>query len=487
MGGVVRCALIALMICCCAAVSAQVSAGGGPAVNAKFLAAGAVVSDVLAINPFAFEGLEASDIEALRAEGVERYCDRADGLNSLVEAPVELPSGTTVTRLELDAVDNGPLNPKANFYRCPIGASACTLIAELPTDGTPGTTQVGIDLAPTETVDNQNFTYLLEVFPGNDGLTRLVGARLLLVGAESTALSEVLALHAYAFEGRTPGDRSALGADGVQRFCSGAACTVVAPVELPSGAKVTRIELDAIDTGSANVAAEFSRCDASTGTCTGVASVNTSGVPGATQPGFDLVSPETIDNSTLTYRVQVTLGATDETRLVGFRLFFNRPAGLPRSDRLAVDPFAFEGRDATDSAVLDAQGDERFCNGKDCTMLAPVELPSGTRVERLELAARDNSSADVRAAFLRCPEGSGNCAEVVSVATAGTPGDAAVGADLGSPEIIDNASFTYALEVRSGPNAETALRGASLVIERPLVFSDGFGTGDSTSWSNTVQ
>ncbi len=74
----------------------------------KMLTAGAVASDVLAIGPYAFEGLEASDIQALRASGARRFCERTDGLNCLFEAPVELPTGTVVTRLELDDVDNGP-------------------------------------------------------------------------------------------------------------------------------------------------------------------------------------------------------------------------------------------------------------------------------------------------------------------------------------------------------------------------------------------
>jgi len=472
----------------CAAVSAQGVRSVEPAPHTqeaiehtKILASGAVVSDVLAINPFAFEGLEASDIAALRVEGIERYCERSNSLPCLIEAPLELPTGTVVTRLELDAVDNGPSFVKANFYRCPIGATACTLLAEVSTDGTPGATQVGVDLAAPETVDNQTFTYLLEVFPGDDGLTRLVGARLVLSGAESTARDEVLVLHAYAFEGRTPGDRAALGADGVQRFCSGSSCTLAAPVELPSGSSVTRIELDAIDNGAADVAAGFSRCDAATGLCASVASVSSSGVPGSTQPEFDLVSPETIDNVNFTYRAEVSLGADDETRLVGLRLFFDVPAALPKTDRLAVNPFAFEGRDATDSAVLDETADGRFCNGLACVMLAPVELPSGTRVDRLELAARDNSSYEVRAAFLRCQEGSQSCIELVAVST-----DTEVSVDLASPETIDNEGFTYALEVQSGPNADTTLRGVSLVIKRALIFSDGFGTGDTSPWSNTV-
>lgn len=451
--------------------------------HAKILAPGAVVSDVLAINPFAFEGLEASDIAALRVGDIERYCERSDSLPCLIEAPVELPTGTVVTRLELDAVDNGTSFVKANFYRCPIGAEACDLLASVSTDEAPGATQVAVDLAAPETVDNQTFTYLLEVFPGDDGLTRLVGARLVLAGAESTARDEVLALHAYAFEGRTPGDRAALGADGVQRFCSGTSCSLAAPVELPSGATVTRIEVDALDNdGAADVAATFSRCDAATGICGSVASVSTNGVSGSTQPGFDLVSPETIDNANFTYRVAVTLGATDATRLVGLRLFFDMSSALPKTDRLAISPFAFEGQDATDSDVLDEMADGRFCDGHECVMLAPVELPSGTQVDRLEVAARDKSTFDVQVDFLRCPVGSGNCVEVVSVATVGTPDDAEVGVDLSSPEAIDNAGYTYALKVQSGPNADTTLRGVSLVIERPLIFSDGFGTGDTTAW-----
>jgi hypothetical protein len=79
------CAFTALTISCCAKVLAQVPVDNGPAAQPKTLTTGAVVSDVLPINPFASEGLEASDIGALQATGVERFCDRSDGLNSLIE------------------------------------------------------------------------------------------------------------------------------------------------------------------------------------------------------------------------------------------------------------------------------------------------------------------------------------------------------------------------------------------------------------------
>lgn len=467
-----------------AALCGAVSAPAADTAGAKLLPAGALGHEVLAVNPFAFEGLEASDGEALRADGVERFCDRTDGLPCLLEAPVELPSGTVVRRLELEALDTGPADLKANFYRCAAGTSACDLIAEVQTAGAPGATQVGVDLAAAESIANGSFAYLLEVSPGNDALTRLRGARLVLSGAEGAHPADVLAMTAYAFEGRTAADRTALRAEGIQRYCAGVACTLAAPVELPSGAVVTRIELDAVDNGAADVQAGFFRCGAASGSCSSLGSVSTSGASGSSRPGLDLGQPETVDTSESNYHARVTLGATAETRLVGLRLFVDMPAALPRDDRLAVGPYSFEGRAATDLAALDAHDDERFCNGRDCLMAAPVDLPSGTAVNRIELAAYDASSADVRATFLRCAKGSGSCVESATVETAGTPGPTVVGADLGSAEIIDNSGFSYLVEVASGPNADTALRGVSLAIERALIFSDGFGNGTTSAWSS---
>ncbi len=69
----------------------------------------------------------------------------------------------------------------------------------------------------------------------------------------------------------------------------------------------------------------------------------------------------------------------------------------------------------------------------------------------------------------------------------GIPGAKVEGVDLGTPEVIDNLLFTYLVEVQGGPNAATSLRTVSLSIERALIFSDGFGTGDTSPWSSTVQ
>ncbi len=468
------------------AVWSAVAAPAADRSGAKLLPVGAVAGEVLSIHPFAFEGLDASDMAALRSSGFERWCESPVEFPWLLEAPVELPTGTVVTRLELDAYDAGPADLTANLNRCPVGSTGCELMHQVLTAGAPGSTQVGADLAEPLTIDNSAYTYLVEIAPGNTDLTRFRGVRLEVAGPESPTRHDRLALPAHAFEGRSAGDRSALGwsePTGIQRYCTGTACILAAPVELPSGAVVTRIELDAVDGGAADVTASFSRCGAASGACTEVAAVSTNGTPGSTQAGFDLVAPETIDNSRFTYVVEVSLGAAIDTRLVGLRVDFDLPPALPKDDRLAINPFAFEARAAADSAVLDAQGGERFCDGKSCAFLAPVELPSGTAVTRIELAAYDASSESVRAAFQRCPVGAGACTEVASAATAGDPGAVVIGSDIEPPEVVDNRQFSYAVEVTGGPTAATALRGVSLVIERALIFSDGFGTGDAAAWS----
>lgn len=486
----IRCAVFLPVIAAWTVGSAQEGRGvsGGPDRDAApaaplYLSVGPVASDVLAINPFACEGWDVLDGEALRASGVQRYCE---GLQCLLEAPVELPTGAVVTRLELDAVDNGPLNVKAYFNRCPVGTSGCTILAEVSTNGTPGATQIGVNLASPESIDNQNFTYLVEFVPGEDSLTRLVGARLLFSGPESPVQSDSLAIHPYAFEGWAANDRSALRATGVQRFCDGQACVLVAPVELPSGAVVNRIELDAYDAGSSDVVASFGRCVLGTGICAELVTVNTSGTPGSTQPAVDLVSPETIDNANYTYISQVSLGATGETRLVGVRLEFDAPASIPRTDWLAINPFAHEGMEAGDIDALEAIGDDRYCSGQSCVAIAPVELPSGTIVTRIELDAFDNGPSDVQAVFSRCPIGEATCSEIVTLGTSGTPGAAHVAADLVVPEMIDNQTSTYQVAVDLGDDDATRLRAVQLAFENSMIFSDGFGSGDTSSWSIAV-
>jgi hypothetical protein len=443
-------------------------------------------SSVVALNPFAFEGLEAADIDGLRANGIERFCDPSLDFPCLLEAPVELSSGVTVTRLELDAFDAGATDLKVNFYRCPPGTGACDLLAEVSTDGASGASQVGADLVDPETIDNSNFTYLVEVYPGEDELTRLTGVRLAIEGAESRTRAETLSLHAYAFEGRTHADRAALRAQGIQRYCEDTACDLTAPIELPTGSTVRRIELDAFDSGAGEVAATLSKCDPATGLCTPIESVGTTGTPGATQPGADLLVPEVIENASYSYVVETTLGPDSTTRLLGVRLGIDPGVAPPRHDTLSINPFAFEGEAAADNAVLGSQDGERFCAGQGCTMLAPVELPTGTRIGRFDLSAWDMSGDQVQAALLRCAKSSGTCEEVATLATAGTSGATATGIEIVPPAAVDNAAFTYSVKVESGPNADTALRGVSLTIENSSIFDDGFGGGGTAAWSRTV-
>jgi hypothetical protein len=199
---------------------------------------------ILAVNPFAFEGLDASDGDALRAVGVRRGCLRDDGLDCLLEAPIVLPTGTEVTGLELDAVDLGPRNVKLNLYRCPVGEAGCAVIDSVETAGEPGAVQVEKSLANVEIIDNSSFTYLLEVFPGNDTDTAFTGARLEILSSEDPPETDELALPGHAFEAEASIMRNALAVGtpeqpgGIQRSCSGTDCELLAPLLLPTGATV---------------------------------------------------------------------------------------------------------------------------------------------------------------------------------------------------------------------------------------------------------
>jgi hypothetical protein len=452
---------------------------------APLIGEAADVGDVVAVNPFAFEGYDASDGDALRAAGVSRSCERSDGLDCLLEAPLVLPTGTTITRIELDAIDNGVRDVKLNLNRCPVGTSGCFLVAEVETSGTPGATQQAVDLTEPEVIDNSSFTYLLEVFPGNDATLALLGARVYVTPSQP-ADTDAVAMPPYAFEARTSSGRNSLAVSGIQRFCSGVECEVLASVELASGTVVTRLDLDAHDSSTSdNVTAEFERCGRSTGVCTSLASLATSGSPGATQPGVDLPMPETIDNENFSYVARVGLGDTDQTRLVGLRLSHTRPMPAPRFDTDAINAFAFEGLDANAIDAIEAVGSERYCSGQVCVLRAPVLLRSGTAVRGLGLAAYDAGAGAVTASLERCAVGATSCTTIAEIGTERDAGGASPEITISPSEIINNRDFTYVIEVALDEGSAYRLRAAFLEIDNRL-FLDGFESGDTTAWTTTV-
>jgi len=134
--------------------------------------------DILALNPFAFEPFDPTARDALLATGVARYC-QIPGSDCFLHAPVELQSGSTITRLELDAVDSGAGAVRAWFYRCPAGTADCFAVESAFTIDTPGRTRVGTDFSVPEVIDNNAFYYGVVVgLYGGSAESRLEGVRL---------------------------------------------------------------------------------------------------------------------------------------------------------------------------------------------------------------------------------------------------------------------------------------------------------------------
>ncbi len=271
----------------------------------------------MSINSYAFEPYNISARGALSATGVLRYCD---GLPCLIEAPVELPSETVVTRLELDGYDVASENVVAELFRCPFALSDCQSVGSVATSGTPGTTQVGIDLPSPESIDNQNYSYIVEVTLSDSSDTGINSVRLTINDPPTPVREDRLSISAFAYEPWSQTDRNVLDASGAMRFCNGSVCAPIGPVELPSGAWVTSIELSARDVSADNVTAAFSRCAVGGFSCEIVGGVTTSGTPGLTQVTADLPAPEYIDNRNYTYAIQVILGPDQDTGFLSTRL-----------------------------------------------------------------------------------------------------------------------------------------------------------------------
>jgi hypothetical protein len=95
-----------------------------------------------------------------------RYCGDPGGC--IFEAPLLLPAGAAIQRIELEACDSSPVAEVfAALYRITGPDASVSLLADVTTGvaGTPGCNYFSVDLASVETVDNRNFSYLVQVIP----------------------------------------------------------------------------------------------------------------------------------------------------------------------------------------------------------------------------------------------------------------------------------------------------------------------------------
>jgi S-layer homology domain len=131
------------------------------------------------------------------------------------------------------------------------------------------------------------------------------------------------------------------------RFCTLINCRLLAPVQLPAGALVTRIEVDGCDTNPAfNFSVVLRRSQAHGGATTALTSADSAGVPGCVFVTGNLATPETIDNRNNTYFLDYIDGGTNDAslRFTAVRIFYTlqvspAPATATFCDVLTSHPF----------------------------------------------------------------------------------------------------------------------------------------------------
>jgi S-layer homology domain len=169
------------------------------------------------------------------------------------------------------------------------------------------------------------------VVPGESAAVRPSGATL--VGrpepAYGTAELTSHTLQALGFE--SPGS-TGLTVTG-SRFCSAGICFFDAPLLLPAGAAIQRIELEACDSSAtAAVEAQLFRITGPDASFSLLAQVSTgaAATPGCNYFSVDLAPVETVDNRNFTYFVQILIGgAGSATRFQAVRVYYRLQVSPP--------------------------------------------------------------------------------------------------------------------------------------------------------------
>jgi len=135
----------------------------------------------------------------------------------------------------------------------------------------------------------------------------------------------VVALHQQAFQGRDAAAAALKEQSSAWRHCSGS-CWLDSTIYLPSGAKITGIEIDLDDSNAAgSVNGYMYHCSVGATTCPYVATLSTgdAATPGITQAYA--AADHTVLNGAQSYSVAVRLtGGTTSTRFGSYRVFYKR-------------------------------------------------------------------------------------------------------------------------------------------------------------------
>ncbi len=172
---------------------------------------------------------------------------------------------------------------------------------------------MGADLSVPEIIENSINSYFVQVELDATMDYAVTGVRLLIAPPAPEFGVDRLTMNAFAFEPYNLVDRALLDASGPMRFCSGASCLAIGPVELPSGAWVRSLDIEAYDNAAANVTVDLVRCPVLSSLCSLVETFSTSGTPGMTVDGVRLARPEYVDNLNFSYAIQIQLGPSFDT------------------------------------------------------------------------------------------------------------------------------------------------------------------------------
>jgi hypothetical protein len=154
-----------------------VSPSGGTLVGRPEPAFGTAELTSHTLQAFGFEAFDSSTSLGGTGTG-SRFCS-ADGCDLL--APVLLPAGAAIQRMELEACDtSATAEVFAQLFRVTGPDASISELAEVITGvtQTSGCNYFSVDLSPVETVDNRNFTYLVRVgITGAGSTTRFQAVR----------------------------------------------------------------------------------------------------------------------------------------------------------------------------------------------------------------------------------------------------------------------------------------------------------------------
>jgi len=116
-----------------------------------------------------------------------------------------------------------------------------------------------------------------------------------------------------------------------------------------------------------------------------------------------------------------------------------------------------------------------------------LQIPDGSEIDFLRVFFYDNDSTNDVGAYLWSFDDAGDSDLIASAQGTGTPGFSSAGSGFFS-HIVDtvNESLVVRVELESGSDGNLRACGVRLRYTPPLIFADGFESGDTLAWSLTV-